>query len=276
MGPEQTARVGAYRLEEQIGEGAIGLVFRARRESDGATVALKLLKEDLARDRIYRRRLAHEVRVASTIRHRNLVPVLDTGDEHGRPYLVSRYVDGPSLAERIRAAAPMPVSEVVRSAADVAAGLTALHRNGLVHRDVKPANVLVDRNGSSLLTDFGLAKGPALTALTRSGQIVGTPQYLAPELVNGTSEATPASDVYSLGCLVFACLTGAPPFTGGFLEVAFAQLEEQPRDPCADRDDSPAGFGGIVLAALEKEPAERPRTPTAYTHMLRLAAGLAR
>lgn len=270
-GLEPGAVLGAYRLEEQIGAGAVGVVFRARHEPDERTVALKVLRDELAGDRVYRRRLEHEARIATAIRHRNLVAVLDAGEERNRPYLAARFVDGPSLGARIRAEGPLPLVDVVRIAANVGAGLTALHRSGLVHRDVKPENVMLDADGTALVADFGLAKGQALTTLTELGIVVGTPQYLAPELVEASAEATPASDVYSLGCLVFACLAGRPPFTGSLMQVAFAHLEEEPPDPCANRDDSTAAVSEVVLMALAKDPGGRPSSATMFAHLLRAA-----
>src|SRR5205085_10034952 len=142
------------------------------------------------------------------------------------------------------------------------AGLDALHAAGLVHRDVKPANVLFDENGRALLTDFGLAKGPAYTVLTRTGQIVGTLDYLAPELIRG-GPASPATDVYALGCLAYECATGQPPFAGkSIFGLSSAILDQDPDDPCTLRPDMPAAMGWAVLQALAKDPAERPPTAT--------------
>ena len=153
---------------------------------------------------------------------------------------------------------------------EVGAGLDALHAAGLIHRDVKPANIMVDENGAAALTDFGLAKGPAYTVLTRTGRVVGTPHYLAPELIEG-SAATPASDVYALGCVAYECVAGSAPFAHlhGF-EVPFGHLEETPRDPCEGRS-APSGLGRAVLEALAKDPLRRPPTGTAYAHLLRFA-----
>jgi serine/threonine-protein kinase len=264
-------QLGPYRLEEAIGEGAVGKLFRATRQDDGQTVALKVLRSELAEEPVYRRRFRREARIAATIRHPNLVEVLGAGEEAGSPYLAARFVDGGSLQELLRAQT-LGLDDVVGVAFDVGAGLTALHQQRLVHRDVKPANVMVDLDGRALLTDFGLAKGPALTALTRSGLVLGTPQYLAPELIDGTAEATPASDVYSFACLLFACLAGRPPFTGSLMEVAFAQLEEDPPDPCVERDDAPPAVSEVVLGALSKNPADRPRSPIMLAHLLRAAS----
>jgi serine/threonine protein kinase len=272
---QEGARVGPYRLHEQIGEGAVGRLFRAAHET-GGVVALKVLRDELAADPIYVRRFQREAAVARGIRHANLVSVVDAGKDTSGPYLAAQYVDGRSLEARIRGEGALGLAELLRVVTDVGAGLTALHEHRLVHRDVKPANVMLDRDGTALLTDFGLAKGPAMTSLTRSGLVLGTPQYLAPELIDATAEATPASDVYALGCLVYACLAGRPPFIGSLMEVAWGQLEEEPPDPCAGRDDVPAGVSRVVLQALAKDPAARPISPTMLAHLLRAAASAPR
>jgi eukaryotic-like serine/threonine-protein kinase len=136
---------------------------------------------------------------------------------------------------------------------------------------VKPSNVLLD-DGRALLTDFGLAKGAALTVLTRPGQLVGTPQYLAPELLEG-GEASPASDLYALGCVAFECLTGRPPFTGTALEVSLSHLDDDPPDPRELRPKLGEELAQVALGALAKDPASRPATPAMYANLLRAAAG---
>jgi serine/threonine-protein kinase len=270
LAPITGDKVGRYRLGEAIGSGAVGVVYRAVAEPRGTVVALKLLRSELAGSRLYRRRFEHEARVARTVRHRNLVPVLDAGEVDGVPYLATRFVAGPSLAEALRRGGPLALERVLRVAADVAAGLGALHRRKLVHRDVKPANILLAEDGTALLTDFGLAKGEALTLLTAPGQVVGTPQYLAPELVDGSAEASPASDVYALGCVVYECLAGRPPFTGNTLEIALAHLTDDP----PPIETIAAGLREALLTALRKDPAARPRTPTMYAHLLRAGAAV--
>jgi eukaryotic-like serine/threonine-protein kinase len=264
-------RVGPYLLEERLGEGAVGIVLRAVSDADGATVALKVLRPELAPSELFVRRFDHEARVAREVRHRNLVPVLDAGVADGVRYLAAAFVAGPSLAARLRTEEPPPVTVTLDIVADVAAGLTALHRRVLVHRDVKPSNVLLD-DGRALLTDFGLAKGAALTVLTRPGQLVGTPQYLAPELLEG-GEASPASDLYALGCVAFECLTGRPPFTGTALEVSLSHLDDDPPDPRELRPKLGEELAQVALGALAKDPASRPATPAMYANLLRAAAG---
>jgi serine/threonine protein kinase len=264
-------RLGPYRIEGRLGQGGMGIVFRARHD-DGRTVALKVLRDELAADDGYRQRLAHEARAAAEVDHPNLAPVLEAGEADGRLYLAVRYVDGRSLAERLAVGGPLAVGELVRLAADVAAGLDALHRRGIVHRDVKPANILLAADGTAVLGDFGLAKSRAWTVLTRTGQVLGTANYLAPEVIRGQS-ATPLSDLYGLGCVLFECLAGASPFAGrGVLRVGMAHLQEEPGDPAAGRDDVPPALGWTVRQALAKDPADRPPSAVALARMLRLAA----
>jgi serine/threonine-protein kinase len=260
--------VGRYRLLETIGAGAVGVVYRAVAEPDGTVVAVKVLRRELAGSDLYRRRFDHEIRVARSLRHRNLVQVLDSGESSGLPYLVARFVPGRSLRESLVAESPLPLPRVLQVSADVAAGLGTLHRKGLVHRDVKPGNILLTEDGTALLTDFGLAKGEALTLLTDPGQPVGTPQYLAPELIDGSADASPASDVYALGCVVYECLGGRPPFTGSTLEVAMAHLSDEP----GPIEGIPGALSDAMLMALAKDPAERPRTPVMYARLLQAAA----
>jgi serine/threonine protein kinase len=265
-------RLGPYRIEARLGQGGMGVVFRAVHEGDGRTVAIKLLRDELAADDAFRRRLAREARAAAEVDHPNLAPVLEAGEADGRLYLAARHVDGRSLAERLAAEGPLPVAGLVRLAAEVGAGLDALHTRGIVHRDVKPANVLLAAGGRAVLVDFGLAKSRAWTVLTRPGQVLGTLDYLAPELIRG-EPAGPTSDLYALGCVLYECLAGAPPFAGrGVLRVGMAHLEEAAGDPAAGRPEVPPALSWTVRQALAKAPARRPPSGAALARMLRLAA----
>ena len=269
---EVGGRLGPYRLEDVLGEGGMGIVFRAVRDPDGETVALKVMKQSLVGDETFRRRFVHEARAAQEVMHKNLVPILDAGEIEGRPYLAVAYVRGGSLAERIKDEGQLSLDVVLDIAAGIGSGLDTLHDRGLFHRDVKSANVLLDENGTAMLTDFGLAKGRAYTVLTRAGQVMGTLDYLAPELIRG-EPATTSTDLYALGCLVFECLTGGPPFAGKpMYGLGVAHLEEQPPDPRTIRPDLPTSLAWAVLQALEKDPARRPTSATAYAMMLRVAA----
>jgi serine/threonine-protein kinase len=259
-------RLGDYELEAELGQGAVGTVYRAR-ATDGRLVAVKLLRSALGADDAYRSRFAREARAAQEVTERHLVAVLDHGESEECPYLVLEYVGGGSLAERLARSALGP-DGTLRLVAEVAGGLDALHAKGIVHRDVKPSNIMLRDDGSAALTDFGLAKGAAYTVLSRPGQIMGTLDYMAPELVRGEA-ATAASDVYALGCVAFECLAGKPPFADRSLfGVGTAHLEDEPPDPPAAPQ-----LAWAVRRALEKDPAARPPTATAYAHLLRATAG---
>jgi serine/threonine-protein kinase len=254
-----------------LGEGGMGIVYRAVREPSGETVALKVLKQVLSSDEVYRRRFEREARVAREVRHRHLVPVLESGQDRGVQYLAMAYVDGDSLAERL-AAGPLPIPEVVRITNEVASGLDALHASDLVHRDVKPSNIMLTTDGTALLTDFGLARGRALTVLTRPGEVMGTLDYIAPELIRGDS-ASPASDIYALACVAYKCFVGTAPFADlEMFEKAVAHIDQDPPDPAAARPDLPRPLAWGLLQGLAKDPAKRPTTARAYSRMLQLGA----
>jgi serine/threonine-protein kinase len=264
--------VGPYRIEALLGEGGMGQVFRAAHGQTGARVALKLLRPELAGDQGLIRRLLREGRAARTVEHRHLVGLLDAGEADGQHFLALELVPGISVGDRLAAEGPLPLDDVVRIAAGVGAGLDALHGAGIVHRDVKPSNVLLDADGAARITDFGLAKGRDYSALTLPGQMLGTMDYLAPELIRG-EEPSAASDVYAFGCLVYACVAGRPPFAGrGLFGVGAGHLDEEPPDPCALRADAPEGFGDAVRFALRKAPADRPSTATAYARLIAVGA----
>ncbi len=259
--------VGGYRLEEPLGEGAVGVVFAARDE-EGRRVALKLLRSELAEDRVMVARFEREARLARDLGTPHVVPILELGRSEGIEFLAMPYYAGGSLALRLRLLGPLSVDETVDLAAQLGRGLDALHARGVLHRDVKPSNVLLDDEGTAALADFGLARGPDSTRLTAEGQLLGTPHYLAPELIEGR-DASRESDVYALGCVLYECLAGEPPFAGrGAAEIGFAHLTEPPPDPRARRAELPEGLAHAVLTALEKDPAARPTTATALARML--------
>ncbi|MDQ3645494.1 MAG: serine/threonine protein kinase [Actinomycetota bacterium] len=269
---EVGTRVGPYLLEEPLGEGAMGMVFRARREPEGEVVALKILRRELASDEVFKKRFAHEARAAGEVKNRHLVGILDAGEADGSPFLAIEYVEGQTLESRLQASGPLELNEVARIVTEVGSGLDALHRHELVHRDIKSANVMLKEDDTAMLTDFGLAKGRAYTVLTRAGQVMGTLDYMAPELVKG-ERATGASDIYALGCLAYECVTGAVPFAEkSIFQIGTAHLTEEPPDPSLARPDIPAPFAWALLQALAKEPAERPQTATLYGRMLKMAA----
>jgi serine/threonine-protein kinase len=251
-----------YRVVELLGEGAGGIVYRA---TDGVTeVALKVLR---AADPVGQRRFAREARLARESESRHLVQILDVGDDS----LVMPLYEGGSLAAKLARSGPLPVAETIHLAAQLARGLDALHARGVIHRDVKPSNVLFAADAEAVLADFGLARGADATQLTLDGQLVGSLHYLAPELIEG-SAATPASDIYALGCLLYECATGAPPFGDrGDAELGYAHLVEPAPDPRSRRPELSPEVALALLTALEKDSRARPTSATALARMLHLA-----
>ena len=256
-------RLGRYVLEQALGHGAMGTVYRAVRD-DGIVVALKVAAPELAADETYRRRFERESRIAASLSHPHVVEVLEAGVADGRPFLASRLVKGRTLAQRIESDGPLEDAEAVRIVSEVASALDVLHERELVHRDVKPANVILEEGGGALLADFGLARGASDTVFTQTGRVSGTVDYLAPEVIRG-AHAAPAADVYALGCVAYACLSGGPPFGARPVpDAILAHLEADP-EPLA----SP--LSEAVLQALAKSPDDRPPTATAYALMLRVS-----
>jgi serine/threonine-protein kinase len=247
-----------YRVLEQLGEGAAGVVYRA---TDGTSeVALKVLR---ASDPVAQRRFAREARLAAACTSRHVVRILDVGDD----YLVMPIYRGDSLARRLERDGALSMPETVGIAAQLGRGLDDLHAQRVLHRDLKPSNVLLEADGTAVLSDFGLARGDDSTQLTRDGQVVGSLHYLAPELIEG-APASRASDVYALGCLLYECAAGAPPFAGRReVELGYAHLVEAPPEP----GHLPPDFVAALLTALQKAPERRPTTGTALARMLHLA-----
>jgi serine/threonine protein kinase len=257
--------IGPYRLVAAIGQGRMGMVYEAMAEN-GEPMALKLVTDRLAQHEVFLRRFEREQQAAQQISHPNVLPVLDYGEHRGRPYLVQRLVRGGSLAERIRDAAPFELTQTLVLASGIAAGIDAMHASGLIHRDIEPANILLDGDDFPLVSDFGLCKVRDDRKLTLPGQALGTPHYMAPEQIRG-DDSLPESDVYALGCVVWECLTGKPPFasvTG--MRVLFAHLHDPLPNLEQERPDIPAPVVRAINRALEKDPAARPSSATAYVH----------
>jgi serine/threonine protein kinase len=262
-----------YRIEGVLGVGGMGRVYQAT-GPDGTSVALKVVKADLARDSVFRKRFDREARIAQSVVHPNLVPVLDAGEEGGVPYLTQRFIQGGSLAQQIEQRGQLDIEATVRACSEVSGALDALHANDLIHRDVKPANILVDEQGVCYITDFGLAKDTQGSLLTRPGQAVGSLDYMAPEQIRG-EDVSAATDIYALGCVVQECLLGTPPFGGRpSMRVLFAHLQEPPPDISESRRDIPAAAARAINRALEKEPEDRPASASGYIQSIVKAAGI--
>jgi serine/threonine protein kinase len=266
-------RFGEYRVDALIGTGGMGKVYRAT-AGDGTYVALKLVKGDLARDETFRRRFRREARIAQTVRNPHVVSVRDTGEHDGLPYLAAQFIEGITLDQKLKLNGRLDVNTTVTIGAQVAAGLDALWEAGMVHRDVKPANILLESTGKAYITDFGLAKDSAGSVLTRPGQPLGSMDYMSPEQIRG-EQVTGAADIYSLGCVMFECVDGRPPFAERQgMQVLWGHLQDEPPDPAPGRVDISPGFRRALKEALRKAPEERPPTSVDYARSLAQAAGI--
>jgi serine/threonine protein kinase len=250
-----------YRLESRIATGGMGEVWRATDTLLDRQVAVKLLKTEYADNPTFRVRFEAEAQHAASLHHPNIATVYDVGEanmtdgsQSRRPYLVMELVEGQPLSAVMRPGVPMDPTAVRELLAQAADGLGAAHANGIVHRDVKPANLIVTPDRVVKVTDFGIARAAEGVGLTSTGEVMGTPQYLSPEQAQGL-KATSASDVYSLGVVAFECLAGQRPFSG---ETAVATALAHLRDPVPDLPPSvPADLAAVVRRSLSKDPTQR-------------------
>jgi hypothetical protein len=255
--PGSTLADGRYELRERLGAGGMGLVFVAHDRLLGRDVAVKLLADNLAASPEARTRFEHEARSAARVSHPNVVHVYDVGEEDGRPYLVMELVKGPSLSDLLRDRGALPPSEVADVARQATQGLAAAHAAGLLHRDLKPGNLLLAPDGTVKVTDFGVAQATELPQLTRSGLVLGTLPYLAPERLQG-APASVGTDLYGLGATLLELLTGTPPGTAGDTD-GLAALGPAVPSPLA----------GLVRACLDLDPARRPSSADDAAELLR-------
>jgi serine/threonine protein kinase len=257
------ASFAGYRIDELVGRGGMGVVYRATDVALERSVALKLLAPELARDESFRRRFAAESKVAASLDHPNVIPIYHAGECDGVLYLAMRLVRGEDLRLRLQRVGRVEPAAAARLVAQVGAALDAAHEAGLVHRDVKPANVLLDGNDHAYLTDFGLTKRLAAETIeTRAGQILGTLDYIAPEQIRGDALG-PFTDVYALGCMTVHLLTGQVPFPVGTEEgKLWSHLSEPPPRPSARCPELPHALDAVLERAMAKEPALRYATAT--------------
>lgn len=272
-------QIAGYRIEREVGRGGMAVVYRARDLRLERTVALKLLAPELARNDTFRRRFTHESRVAAAIDHPHIVPVFEAGETDGVLYIAMRYVAGRDLRALLDQEGPLPVATAARIAAQVASALDAAHEHDLVHRDVKPGNILVapgtdsDHPEHVYLTDFGLTKKSlSLTGFTTVGQFVGTLDYVAPEQISGRP-VDGRCDVYSLACVVYETMAGTPPFQrDDDMALLWAHQYDQPPALTERRPDIAAGVDGVMAKALAKIPDDRYDSCLAFVAALRAAA----
>ena len=250
--------IAGYRIESRIGRGGMGVVYRAQHLSLGRQAALKVIAPDLAESSGFRERFSREARVAAAFSHPNIVTVYDAGEVDGTLYLAMEYIDGSDLARMLSEDGRLRPYRAIDVCRQIAGALDAAHAQGLIHRDVKPANVLI-AGRIAYLTDFGLTKRIAGTTapLTQAGDVVGTIHYTAPEQIEGR-EVTARSDVYSLGCVLYHCLTGRMPYERETdVAVIYAHLSEDPPKPSVVRPELPSGLDGVIAKALDKSPDRR-------------------
>ncbi|MEX2420796.1 MAG: protein kinase [Actinomycetota bacterium] len=264
-----------YRIESMLGRGGMGVVYLAEHLGMGRKVALKVLAPDLAEDERFRERFVRESRLAASLEHPNIVPIHEAGEVDGVLYIAMRYVEGSDLKQAIRDQGrlePLRTSAIVDQ---VASALDAAHARGLVHRDVKPANVLLTPDDHAYVSDFGLTKrAVSVSGLTETGQLIGTIDYVAPEQIKG-DPVDHRADVYSLGCLLFECLTGHAPYPRDIeVGVLWAHVETPPPSLTEERPDLPPAVDDVVALAMAKDPAERTAAAGAVAAGFRSALGL--
>src|SRR5918992_5780826 len=260
-----------FRLEEKVGSGGMSSVYRAFDPTLERRVAIKMMHRDISSDPDQLERFRREARAVARLNHPHVVTVIDAGEDDGAPYIVFEYVEGETLKERIRRLGRLPVSEAVAYAIEIGRALECAHANKLVHRDVKPQNVLIDSEGRAKVTDFGIARSLEVEGLTATGRVLGTTDYVAPEQALG-DEVTAQSDIYSLGVVLYEMLTGEAPFKAD-TQVAVAM--KHVRDPLPDirmrRPEMSAALASVVEIACAKETANRYATAHEMVHELEQA-----
>jgi eukaryotic-like serine/threonine-protein kinase len=258
---------GRYELIRPLGHGAMATVDLAHDDELDRPVALKRLAENLARDEDLQRRFLREARLAARLAHPNVVRVFDVGEDDGRPFIAMEYVEGETLAELVARRAPLPAAEAARLGRQMCAGLAAAHAAGLVHRDVKPQNLLLRTDGVLKLGDFGIAAGHEGTRLTLAGTVLGTAGYLAPEQARG-EQVTAAADIYAVGAVLYELLTGELSRTAGSLAELGSEDGFEPPDLAARVPDAPRELVVAVNACLSVRPEDRPPSAAALARQL--------
>jgi YVTN family beta-propeller protein len=272
------SELAGYRIAALIGRGGMGAVYRAEETSLGRNVALKVIAPELAEDGRFHERFLRESRIAASLDHPHIVPIFKAGDEDGVLFLAMRYVEGTDLAKLVAEDGALEPRRAVEILEQVAEALDAAHEKGLVHRDVKPSNVLIAKAAGKehcYLADFGLTKRTAsLSGVTAPGDVVGTLDYVAPEQITG-DEVDARSDLYSLGCVLYECLIGSPPFPRATdVALLWAHVHEEPPRPSELRPELPKAVDGVLTRALAKDPGRRYRTCGELVSASRAALGL--
>jgi serine/threonine-protein kinase len=261
---------GRYELEELVGTGGMSTVYRARDQLLERYVALKVLHPHYADDEEYVERFRHEARSVAQLSHPHIVTVIDRGEDNGQQFIVFEYIDGENLKQFVERTGPLPTRRAVELALAIADALAFAHEHGLVHRDVKPQNVLLTPEGDAKVTDFGIARSLDVEhGMTQTGTVLGTSNYLSPEQASGKA-TTPSTDVYSLGVVLYELLTAEVPFPGdNFVAVAMKHINEPVPDLLTKRPDVPLRLAAAVERAMEKDPELRFSTMNDFASELR-------
>jgi serine/threonine protein kinase len=262
-----------YRLVEKIGEGGMALVYKAEDSLLRRLVAVKVLRSQYANDLEFVERFRREAQAAASLSHANVVNIYDVGQENGIDYIVMEYVAGENLKDLIRREAPFTVRRALSIALQICEALNHAHQHNIVHRDIKPHNILITAEGRVKVTDFGIARAVSASGLTQTGVVLGSVQYFSPEQAQGGVVGT-QSDLYSLGCVMYEMLTGKVPFSGESpIAIALKQIQETPAPVDKVRPGLPANVSRIVAKALAKELTQR--YPTAYAMIRELQVAMA-
>ena len=263
---------GRYRTEEVLGRGGMASVYLARDGELDRPVAVKVLAEHLADTPGFRERFLREAKLAAQLSHPNIVQVFDVGEEDGRPFIVMECVEGSTLAEELKQRGPLDPAEVVDLALQICGGLEHAHAAGLVHRDIKPQNLLLRPDGTVKIADFGIARAAETTKLTQAGSVMGTAAYLAPEQALG-EEVTASADIYSLGCVVYELLTGRTPYVFETLPELVVKHRQESIQPLRElRPDIPERLEAAVMHALARNADYRPESAAAFAEELAAAS----
>ena len=265
---------GRFRLEEKVGSGGMSSVYRAFDPTLERHVAIKLMHRDISNDADQLERFRREARAVAQLNHPHVVTVIDAGEDDGNPYIVFEYVEGETLKDRIRRLGRLPVAEAVAYAVEIGRALECAHSHMLVHRDVKPQNVLIDPDGRAKVTDFGIARSLEAQGLTATGRVLGTTDYVSPEQALG-HEVTAQSDIYSLGIVLYEMLTGEAPFKADTqVAVAMKHVREPLPDVQRRRPEISAALAAVVERATAKETANRYATIEEMVHDLEEVLGI--
>lgn len=252
-------QLGSFRLEQVLGTGAMGVVFRATQETTGRRAAVKIVQGEIAENTRLLDRFIREAEIIKQFRHPNIVRWLATGRFKGTYYFAMEYVEGDTLEKLLQDRGQLPWREAVDLAVQICEALQYAHQQGVVHRDLKPSNLMVTRDGKIKLTDFGIAKDLDRTALTAPGRTLGTAAYMAPEQIRGTPAVSHKTDLYAFGAVLYQMLVGLPPFTGASAVVLMHQhINESPPRPSAKIHEIPKALDDLVVALMAKNPTDRP------------------